>query len=296
MDTINEKLEHVSSLAVKALLYELALSPKPGLVDRYDTGAHDDMDFYTFTDSIMALEPFFRLYIQTGWTYHNEAPHELFHRLRLLGLKAESAMFAATHGINTHKGVNFSLALLLGATGAYLAKHPHLLQEKTCFSSADTQAVCTLAADMTKELVEEDLSHLEKKSELTHGERLFLEHGIKGPRGEAAGGYASLTQKALPFLRQELAKGKDHHTVQLQLLLYLMTFVEDGNLIHRGGIAAWKTVKEESKSLLETTPSADLPNQMTVYNQKLIERHLSPGGSADLLSLTFYFAFLENLL
>lgn len=296
MNTVEEKLMPFSRLAVKALLYELVLSPKPGLVDRYDTGAHDDMDFYTFTDSIVALDPFFSLYIQAGWTYHDEPPQELFHRLRALGLKAESAMFAATHGVNTHKGVNFSLALLLGATGAYLANHPNLLQEKTSFSPADTQTVCSLAADMTKQLVAQDLSHLEKKPELTHGERLFLEHGIKGPRGEAASGYASLTQKALPFLRQELAKGKDSYTVQLQLLLYLMAFVEDGNLIHRGGIAAWKAVKQESETLLETTPSKDLPSQMTVYNQKLVERHLSPGGSADLLSLTFYFAFLENLL
>ncbi|MGT2947923.1 triphosphoribosyl-dephospho-CoA synthase CitG [Streptococcus devriesei] len=296
MDTINEKLAHFSSLAVKALLYELALTPKPGLVDRHDTGAHDDMDFYTFTDSIIALYPFFRLYIQTGWTYRNEQPEQLFHRLRTLGLKAESAMFAATLGINTHKGVNFSFALLLGATGAYLAEHPDLLQEKTHFSPADSQAVCSLAADMTKQLLVEDLSHLEKKTELTHGERLFLEHGIKGPRGEAASGYASLTQKALPFLRQKLSKETDKNTVQLQLLLYLMSFVEDGNLIHRGGIRAWKEVKKESKLLLESTSSKDLVSQMAVYNQKLIERQLSPGGAADLLSLTFYFAFLEKIL
>ena len=296
MSSTEKSLAPFSDLAVKALLYELALTPKPGLVDRYDTGAHDDMDFYTFTDSIMALSPYFHSYIQIGWIYHEEQPEKLFHRLRELGIQAESAMFAATHDINTHKGVNFSFALLLGATGAYLAKRPHLLREKTFFSPKDSLSVCQLAGQMAQGLVENDLSHLEKKIILTHGERLFLQHGIKGPRGEATSGYASLTQKALPFLRQELAKGTDSHTVQLLLLLYLMTFVEDGNLIHRGGITAWKAVKQESKALLENTPSEELLSQMSIYNQKLIEQHLSPGGSADLLSLTFYFAFLENLL
>lgn len=54
-------LTSISQLALKALLYEVSLSPKPGLVDRFDNGSHDDMTFMTFVDSMMALSPFFRL-------------------------------------------------------------------------------------------------------------------------------------------------------------------------------------------------------------------------------------------
>ncbi len=54
-------LTSISQLALKALLYEVSLSPKPGLVDRFDNGAHDDMSFMTFIDSMIALSPFFRL-------------------------------------------------------------------------------------------------------------------------------------------------------------------------------------------------------------------------------------------
>ena len=50
-----EKLASLSYLAVKSLLYELNLTPKPGLVDCHNNGAHNDMDFYTFLDSILSM-------------------------------------------------------------------------------------------------------------------------------------------------------------------------------------------------------------------------------------------------
>lgn len=56
MDTITA----VANMAIEALLYEVALSPKPGLVDRYDNGAHTDMDFFLFIKSIQTLAPFLR--------------------------------------------------------------------------------------------------------------------------------------------------------------------------------------------------------------------------------------------
>lgn len=76
-----------------------------------------------------------------------------------------------------------------------------------------------------------------------------------------------------------------------------MSFVEDGNLIHRGGIEAWKGVKADMRLLLQQDLSTtDLRSALSSYNQCLINQHLSPGGSADLLALSFYFAFLEGLL
>lgn len=163
-------LTSISQLALKALLYEVSLSPKPGLVDRFDNGAHDDMSFMTFIDSMIALSPFFQAYIETGFAYAKEEPLLLFNRLRQLGQKAEETMFCATQGINTHKGLNFSMALLLGATGAYLARTPHLMTDLGCFSKEDTLAICRLVKPMTAHLIQTDLGHLNTKKEFTYGE------------------------------------------------------------------------------------------------------------------------------
>ena len=49
--------------ACRALLYEVMATPKPGLVDRDNTGAHDDMDIFTFETSALALLPYFRRFV-----------------------------------------------------------------------------------------------------------------------------------------------------------------------------------------------------------------------------------------
>jgi holo-ACP synthase/triphosphoribosyl-dephospho-CoA synthase len=45
----------ISALATRALLEEVAVTPKPGLVDRTNNGAHRDMDLMTFQASAAAL-------------------------------------------------------------------------------------------------------------------------------------------------------------------------------------------------------------------------------------------------
>lgn len=51
--------ESLAQQAVLALLTEVSASPKPGLVDRLDCGAHKDMDFFTFMSSAASLSGYF---------------------------------------------------------------------------------------------------------------------------------------------------------------------------------------------------------------------------------------------
>ena len=44
---------------MQALLYEVSATPKPGLVDRNNTGAHKDMDIFTFEASAVSLNHYF---------------------------------------------------------------------------------------------------------------------------------------------------------------------------------------------------------------------------------------------
>ena len=292
-----ELLTTISQVALKSLLYEVSLSPKPGLVDRLDNGAHDDMSFQTFIDSSLALAPFFEVYVSRGFDMSSQTPQETFKHLRDIGIKVEDAMFTATKGINTHKGVNFSLAVILGATGRWLAQKNIALNKPYHFSPQDVTAICQISAELCSDVLTMDLQDLTRKKSLSYGEKLYLDYGITGPRGEASAGFPSITQKALPYFRNLLTYGHNLETAQLQLLLYLMTFVEDGNLIHRGGIEEWQTVKKEAKQLLDQDLTEDqLKKALSDYNTILINRHLSPGGSADLLAITLFFAFLEELI
>lgn len=103
--------------AARALLYEVATTPKPGLVDRANSGSHRDMDFFTFLDSTAALLPYLEQAVAAGQETAQRPPEETFTRLREMGLAAERAMFGATQGVNTHKGAIFSLGCVLGACG-----------------------------------------------------------------------------------------------------------------------------------------------------------------------------------
>ena len=268
--------EFLAKVATDALLQEVNLAPKPGLVDPISVGAHKDMTKETFYQSIEALRPYLLAYAEAG-SRHNGSPLGLFNELRTLGKQAEDAMMAATNNINTHKGANFSFALVLGATAHTNGNIPEALH------------YCHL---MTRHLIEVDFANLDQKEHLSYGEKLYVEHGITGIRGEAATGYPSLA-KALDYYNTLNTHTSRHR--DLLLLLYLMTFVEDGNLIHRGGIDAYKKVQQEAKLLFDeaqTLSEEELVSKLEDYDQVLIERNLSPGGSADLLSLTF---FLEQI-
>lgn len=291
------KLRYFSDLATYALTKEINLSPKPGLVDRYDSGAHADMDRRTFLQSIKALSPSFHRYLLIGYDTASQAPRQTFDQLRAQGQVAEAEMFLATQGVNTHKGINFLMAVLLGALGHYLQDRPDLLTVPHRWTPADSQAICQGAIPLTSHLDQTDWDqvHLKDPSLLTHGEKLYLAHGIKGPRGTVMDGFSSIWQDSLPFLRAQAAQDPDFTRTQLKTLLYLMSQVEDGNLIHRGGIQAWQQVKQDAGQLLRQSDQANWMMQLAHYNQTLIDRHLSPGGAADLLSITLFLASLEGI-
>ena len=55
-----------------ALLKEVGTTPKPGLVDLHDTGAHKDMDYDTFVKSTYAIKPYiFRMAVE-GFHWNHE--------------------------------------------------------------------------------------------------------------------------------------------------------------------------------------------------------------------------------
>lgn len=289
-------------MAALSLEGEARLTPKPGLVDSANTGAHKDMDLNTFLTSAAALEPFFVEYAAAGLNLGSASPAALANEARYIGIRAEQAMFSATGGINTHKGANFTFALVLAATGALIADGT-----KLPFSAADSERMLELVSAMGAELLDRDTRSLlartklqgGSESSLSNGERIYLAQGLKGVRGEAAQGYPLLAQVFMPYVREqkdELATKEGARVVLLHALVKLMASLEDTNVVHRGGMNALTRHLAYCQELdREELPADQLIAALDTYNDELVATNVSPGGAADLLSLGIFFAQLEGL-
>ncbi|MCR1926753.1 triphosphoribosyl-dephospho-CoA synthase CitG [Enterococcus gallinarum] len=286
MDTITA----VANMAIEALLYEVALSPKPGLVDRYDNGAHTDMDFFLFIKSIQTLAPFFEMYISTGYK-HTGSLSELFQKIRKIGQHAEGEMLHSTNNVNTHKGANFSFAVILGSVGYYIQKERGSSFSLPLSESETSQIFC-IVKEMCHGLVSNDFSIVDEKK-MSYGEKIYKKYNLTGIRGEAEAGYPTIQTEVLPIVRS--LDGENKEELLLNTLLILMSVTEDSNLIHRGGVNAWKKVQNVSKAILAQNYNLkELIIVLKEYNKELIANHLSPGGSADLLAVTIFFLLLEK--
>ena len=107
----------VPALAEAALWQELELTPKPGLVDKLNNGAHRDMDHALFVRSIAAITPWFSRFAELGSAHADKPAGEQLRLLRPMGLACEQAMYAATNGVNTHKGGIFALVYCASPPG-----------------------------------------------------------------------------------------------------------------------------------------------------------------------------------
>lgn len=114
--TISPVAIEIGTKAWQALLEEVYTTPKPGLVDTWSCGAHTDMDVHTFERSAEALRPYFIRMAEQGYTLQC-SPKELFAEIRKTGILAEQAMYRATDGVNTHKGLIFTLGIFCAAAG-----------------------------------------------------------------------------------------------------------------------------------------------------------------------------------
>jgi triphosphoribosyl-dephospho-CoA synthase len=270
----------VAEYARRALLTEIMLTPKPGLVDRQNSGAHRDMNLGTFLASIRAISDWFPQFVEIGYANAHVPARDSLPLVRPTGVLCEQAMLQATHGVNTHKGAIFSLGLLCSAAGRLLANGIGLERESICFEVA---SICT-------DLVTRELNN--NRPPDTAGERIFRSHGLTGARGEAMSGFSTVRSIALPLYDRLRAGGVSEDRVLLQVLLHLLAVNGDTNIVARGGLTGLDYVRDYARNLL-SEGGALLPDglkKIAVFDDELIMRRLSPGGSADLLAVTCFLA------
>lgn len=296
----NETAKHdicntIGRLAVKALIFEVSTFPKPGLVCPESKGAHDDMDYALFLSSIFALAPFFKKFVKIGYCIQASG-EKILKDIRSQGLVAEHAMLEATGGVNTHKGLIFSLGLLCASAGRITARGQKIKPEALCAeASSIVEGICsreleTLVPEKKSNFTPISYSSCDLLRTITAGERLFIEFGIRGIRGEAEDGFPSVIRHSLPCLRAKLESGFSLNDALVSSLLSLFSVVEDSNVFARSGMEGLVFLRQEAdrcqaKGSMSTSEGRTC---IKALDSALKERNISPGGCADLLALTLF--------
>ena len=247
--------QRLAELAVQALLEEVDQTPKPGLVDRNNRGAHQDMDRDLFHRSARSLLPYFRRAVTLGLERA-----DCMGPLQAAGLAAERVMLAETGGVNTHRGAVYAFGLILAAMGSRLARGGDV------FAGAAALAESGLPPAAG-----------------SHGQRARQRYGAPGARGEALAGFPHARHAWAALARPG---GRD------AALLTLLAEVEDTNLLHRGGPEGLALVQSRARSILAGSPPA-YGEGLLDLDRACIARNLSPGGSADLLALALFLGRTE---
>lgn len=274
----------LAAQAIRALNFEVCTTPKPGLVDRANTGSHRDMDIFTFLSSAAALSGYFLRAVEIGQQTAALPPEETFRRLRREGLRAERAMLTATNGVNTHKGAIYSMGLLCASAGRLWT------MEEIC---RDGDALLWECGRLAEKSAKQALESVKPDACRTAGEWLWLQYGQGGVRGEAMGGFPSLRHLALPTFRRTLDEGKTLEQAGLCALLHLIAGVQDTNLAARGGKAGQRFAAEYAAALLSREDGCTHA-ALSEFDEEMIRRNLSPGGCADLLAMTYFLHFLQE--
>ena len=322
----------IAHLATQALQAELDTTPKPGLVDKDNNGAHRDMDHALMQLSINTLHPYFVRLALLGFA--DTLPSHTV--IRDVGIETEKAMLAATNGVNTHKGALFSMGLAVVAA-AYVEKKAAANKEErgkeerkeergkerekeeredSLVSPESLTPIESLASPLSSlQLTIKALAASFPDTSGTHGSKAKqLSNGtttIKGALDNAREGYEKLFAEWLPFYN-ERRKNHDAHALH-KTLLRIMCDLDDTNVIYRTNVATAEEVKQEARALLasfeeayaaqdkekcasaieEKCASAELL-ALKDMDRRYIARNISPGGAADMLSLTVFIGSIQT--
>lgn len=272
----------LGEFSLKAMLYEISSYPSPGLVSPVSSGAHRDMDYFTFLNSISSLDPYMYKFAKAG--YCDKSPKEIFKDIREIGKDAEKVMLESTKGINTHKGMIFLMGISLAASSKAIYEHKEF------------DYISTVIKQMTEGIVQSELLNKNASEKCTYGEKIFDKYGITGVRGEVEEGLPIIFEKSLKYYREkEYLTEKDR---LVQTLVYIMCYCEDTNILHRRSMEKLTYVHEAASEAIELGGVETIEGRSEIENldYKFSKEGISPGGSADLLAITVYFSLLKDFM
>ena len=264
----------LAELARQALVAEVELTPKPGLVDRRGAGAHSDLSLDLMRQSAAAIAPYFEAMGDSAQSMPFD--RGLRTEVAAIGRAAESAMLQATNGSNAHKGAIWILGLLVTAASRGIDPNPAVIAQDAAF-----------------------LARLPDRAQpqlLSHGEMVRARYGATGARGEAFAGFPHVLHVGLPTLRAERNRARTETNSRLWALLNIMARLEDTCVLYRGGAEGLAIVQKGASDALLAGGPGSVAGELAMLrlDQELLIRNISPGGAADLLAATLFLDALEQ--
>ncbi|HWW08261.1 triphosphoribosyl-dephospho-CoA synthase [Collimonas sp.] len=261
---------YLADAVVTALIDEVTLTPKPGLVDMRGRGAHRDLNWDLMCHSAWALHPTFHAMAVAG--QHIADPQQLREQIGLIGRQGEAVMMAATGGVNTHRGAIWALGLLVTAAA----------QDHNALAPATVAARAAALAWRHDRFAPAVTGN--------KGELACRQYSVDGARGQARARFPHVIWVALPWLEHCRNRGDDENTARLNALLAVIANLDDTCILARGGQAALTAVQAGALRVMAAggAASSDGRNALQQFEQELLTLHVSPGGAADLLAAALF--------
>lgn len=272
LDKRDNIASRLSNIALKAIISEVSTYPSFGLVSPINSGSHKDMDYYTFLESGFAIEPYLREMAKCGYSYNNI--EDIFNKIRKIGVDAERKMFKVTNGVNTHKGMIFLIGVVITSVS-------NVIYNKEPFENIEN-----IIKKMVVNILD-DFKNLNYKENLSHGEKMYIEYGFTGIRGQVKGGLDFIFNNILLEYKNINLKENDLYA---HTLLLLMSVVQDSTIVYRHNVETLNKVQKDCKKILDIGGMCTDKGKMLALNleKEYIENRISPGGSADLLSVVIF--------
>jgi triphosphoribosyl-dephospho-CoA synthase len=183
-------------------------------------------------------------------------------------------MLRATGGVNTHRGAIFALGMLSAAAGRAWSQGG---------ATSDAALRAALAVHWRRELL---AAPALAAGAASHGRQMAARHGVAGARGEAIDGFPSVFGRALPALREALARGVDTERARVHAFFSLLAGVADTNVLYRGGTAALQRLQRDAAAFIA---GGSVFAEGWFVRAERVHRQcsrdgISPGGCADLLA------------
>lgn len=280
--TINREAMAVAEKAVAAALLEVCIFPKPGLVSCNNPGSHKDMDLGTFILSSTTLTEIFACFFCAG--NKEKDPKKLFNQIRAIGNCGERKMYLTTNGINTQKGLIFIMGVILSTLGVLGI-------------NASKKIIMNYINKMCKDLISDDFKNIDKVNRgLTVGEKAFVDYKIKGIRGEAERGFPSIFEIGLPVILEGISQGLSLNDSAIQGLLYIMSQLEDTNLMKNKNMESVEFVQKKTQEILIKGGmyKEESREMFEDFNREACYLNISPGGAADILTACLFFVLLRD--